>query len=94
MYAIVFDLDATILERRYPSPSLRDAYREVSDILRHHGFVQRDGASLYVSEAAKAVDCVLAVQDLSRLCAWFAPSVLDIRMLRIDEESDLSAALR
>jgi virulence-associated protein VapD len=93
MYAIVFDLDTTILERRYPSPSLRDAYREVSDILRHHGFAQRDGTHLYVTESGTAVDCVLAVQEIGRSCAWFAPCVLDLRMLRFDEETDLSCAL-
>jgi virulence-associated protein VapD len=39
------------------------------------------------------VTCVLAVQDLSKCYDWFAPSVRDIRMLRIEEGNDLREAM-
>ena len=37
--------------------------------------------------------CVLAVQDLALSLPWFAASVRDIRMLRIDELNDLMPAV-
>jgi len=40
-----------------------------------------------------AVTCVLAVQELSRTFPWFAASVRDIRMLRIEDNNDLKPAL-
>ncbi len=40
-----------------------------------------------------AVTCVLAVMDVSATFAWFAPSVRDIRMLRIEEFNDLMPAV-
>lgn len=40
-----------------------------------------------------AVTCVLAAMDLSRSLPWFAISVRDIRMLRIEEFNDLLPAV-
>ena len=41
-----------------------------------------------------AVACVLAVQDLVAALPWFAASVRDIRMLRIEELNDLMPVVR
>ena len=41
-----------------------------------------------------AVTCVLAAMELSRSLAWFAPSVKDIRMLRIEEFNNLMPAVQ
>lgn len=46
------------------------------------------------SEAVTAVTCVLAAQDLARSLAWFAASVHDIRLLRIEELNDLMPAVQ
>ena len=93
MYAIVFDLDVSMLEQMYPNPSWRNAYRDVGDILNKRGFERQQGSTYFGGNATTAVDCVLAVQELSRVYAWFTPSVTDIRMLRIEENNDLSPAL-
>ena len=37
-------------------------------------------------DTVDAVTCVLAIQDLAQRYSWFAPSVRDIRMLRIEVE--------
>ena len=50
--------------------------------------VSRGGASL------TAVSYVLAAMDLARSLPWFAASVRDIRMLRIEELNDLMPAVQ
>ncbi|HEX8382378.1 MAG TPA: virulence factor [Sphingomonas sp.] len=93
MYAIVFDLDVNMLEQTYPNPSWRNAYRDVGDLLIRRGFERQQGSTYFGGENTTAVDCVLVVQELSRTYPWFSPSVTDIRMLRIEENNDLSPAL-
>jgi len=41
-----------------------------------------------------SVTCVLAAMDLTRSLPWFAASVRDIRMLRIEELNDLMPAVQ
>jgi virulence-associated protein VapD len=41
-----------------------------------------------------AVTCVLAAMDLATQLPWFAASVRDIRMLRIEELNDLMPAVQ
>ena len=94
MYAIVFDLDVSMLEQMYPKPSWRNACRDVGDVLNRRGFERQQGWTYFGGEETTAVDCVLAVQELNRTYPWFSPSVTDIRMLRIEENNDLSPALR
>jgi virulence-associated protein VapD len=95
MYAIAFDLLTNEMEALYGSPGWRHGYKEVGDILRDHGFADHKQGSLYYGERdrVRAVDCVLAVQDLARQLPWFSACVRDIRMLRIEEEDDLSVAI-
>ena len=92
MYAIVFDLDTTVLEQTYSNASWRNAYSEIRKVLEDRGF-EWQGSTYFGSERITAVDCVLAVQALKREYNWFQPSVRDIRMLRIEENNDLGPAL-
>ena len=93
MYAIVFDLDTATLELTYPNQSWRNAYQDIRRVLEAKGFDWQQGSTYFGNERVTAVDCVLAVQDLKRAYNWFVPSVRDIRMLRIEENNDLSPAL-
>ena len=94
MYAIVFDLDTNLLRETYPSQSWNNAYSDVRRVLEQRGFDWQQGSTYFGNEKVTAVDCVLAVQELNRTYSWFQPSVRDIRMLRIEENNDLSPALR
>ncbi len=94
MYAIVFDLDTNLLRETYPSQSWNNAYSDVRRVLEQRGFDWQQGSTYFGNERVTAVDCVLAVQELNRAYSWFQPSVRDIRMLRIEENNDLSPALR
>jgi virulence-associated protein VapD len=94
MYAIAFDLVVEQLRARYSSTSPNNAYGEVRAILEDEGFAWRQG-SVYFGDPARvnAVTCVLAARRLAKQLPWFATCVRDIRMLRIEENDDLSPAV-
>jgi virulence-associated protein VapD len=93
MYAITFDLDTQVLEQTYGGNSWRNAYAEIRNALRTHGFDWQQGSVYFGDDTVNAVSCVLAVQDLTRRFAWFRPAVRDMRMLRIEENNDLGPAI-
>jgi virulence-associated protein VapD len=93
MYAIVFDFDTQVLEAVYPNASWRNAYNDVRTYLTSRGFDWQQGSTYFGDSTVDAVKCVRTVQKLSKKFAWFKPAVRDIRMLRIEENNDLSEAL-
>ncbi len=46
------------------------------------------------NEPVDAVKTVMAARKLASKYEWFAPSVRDIRMLRIEDDNDLMIAIR
>jgi virulence-associated protein VapD len=94
MFAIAFDLDTETLSQTYGSASHNNAYADIRRFLQDKGFDWQQG-SVYFGNPSRidAVRCVLAVQELSRAYPWFAASVRDIRMLRIEDNNDLKPAL-
>lgn len=94
VYAIAFDMDTDTLQRAYPGPSWNNAYAEIQRVLSRHGFSRQQGSVYFANPQVNAVTCVLAAMDLSRSLPWFAISVRDIRMLRIEEMNDLSPAVQ
>ena len=96
MYAIAFDLDTEILQQNYGSPSYNNAYTDIRKLLTtKHNFKWQQG-SVYFGDPEKvnAVSCVLAAMDIAQTFSWFAPSVRDIRMLRIEEQNNLMDAIQ
>lgn len=93
VYAISFDMDIESLKLHYGDP-YNNAYGEIRKILQSHGFAWQQGSVYFGGEAINAVTCVLAAMDLSRKLPWFAASVRDIRMLRIEEFNDLMPAVQ
>lgn len=93
LYAIAFDLDIEPLELHYGDP-YHDAYAEIRKILLKHGFTWQQGSVDFGGPDINAVTCVLAAIDLARALPWFAASVRDIRMLRIEEFNDLMPAVQ
>ena len=93
MYAITFDLNTKVLEASYESASWQNAYADVGRFLRQHGFDRQQGSVYFGDESVDVVRCQLAVQQLTAEFDWFAPSVTDIRMLRIEENNDLMPAV-
>jgi virulence-associated protein VapD len=90
VYAIAFDMDIDQLRTQYGDP-YNNAYLEIRRVLELHGFQWRQ-CSVYFGGAevtAATVTVMVAVIDLTTKLSWFAASVRDIRMLRIEEMNDL-----
>src|SRR5258708_2821390 len=93
VYAIAFDMDIEALRSIYGDP-YKNAYLEIRRVLQGHGFTWQQGSVYFGGEAVTAVTCVMAAMDLARSLPWFAASVRDIRMLRIEELNDLMPAVQ
>jgi virulence-associated protein VapD len=89
MYAITFDLDMDTLKAAYPGPSYTNAYSDIRRVLDSHGFDWVQGSVYFGNDAVTPVTCVLAVLDMKAKHPWFASSVRDMRMLRIEDNNDL-----
>ena len=93
VYAIAFDMDIEQLRTNYGDP-YNNAYLEIRRILQRHGFTWQQGSVYFGSPEVNSVTCVLAAMELARSLPWFAASVRDIRMLRIEELNDLMGAVQ
>ena len=93
MFAIAFDLDTSVLKNSYHNDSWQNAYNDVKIALEEYGFERRQGSVYFGNDDVDAVTCVLAIQNLSSDYTWFAPSVRDVRMLRIEDNNDLMPAV-
>lgn len=92
VYAISFDMDIDSLKTNYGDP-YHNAYSEIRKVLQRQGFTWQQGSVYFGGDSVNAVTCVLAAIELSRVLPWFAGSVRDIRMLRIEEFNDLMPAV-
>ena len=93
MYAITCDLDNKVLEASYPLPSWQNAYADIGRFLRERGFARQQGNVYFGDETIDVVRCQMSVQQLTFEFDWFAASVRDIRMLRIEDNNDLMPAV-
>ncbi len=94
MYAVAFDLDTEILRQTYGDPA-NNAYGEIKRFLLARGFEWQQGSVYFGNpDRINAVTCVVVINEMSRALPWFAASVRDIRMLRIEENNDLAPALQ
>lgn len=92
VFAIAFDMDIEQLRTNYGDP-YKNAYLEIRRVLQRHGFTLQQGSVYFGGPDVTSVTCVLAAMDLARVLPWFAASVRDIRMLRIEELNDLMPAI-
>jgi virulence-associated protein VapD len=93
VFAISFDMDTEQLRSNYGDP-YNNAYLEIRKVFQGHGFAWQQGSVYFGNEAVTSVTCVLAAMDLAESLPWFAASVRDIRLLRIEELNDLMPAVR
>lgn len=88
VYAIAFDMDIEQLRVHYGDP-YNNAYVEIRRVLEEHQFQWQQGSMYFGGPAVTATTVMVAVIDLTQRLSWFASSVRDIRMLRIEELNDL-----
>jgi virulence-associated protein VapD len=88
VYAIAFDMDIEQLRLHYGDP-YTNAYLEIRRVLEGHRFQWQQGSVYFGGPDVTAATVMIAVIDLTTRLPWFAASVRDIRMLRIEELNDL-----
>jgi virulence-associated protein VapD len=88
VYAIAFDMDIEQLRVHYGDP-YNNAYLEIRRVLEGQGFLWQQGSAYFGGPAVTAASVMVAVIELTTRLSWFAASVRDIRMLRIEELNDL-----
>ena len=88
VYAIAFDMDIEQLRVHYGDP-YNNAYLEIRRVLERHQFQCQQGSVYFGDSTVTAATVMVAVIDLTTQLPWFAASVRDIRMLRIEELNDL-----
>src|SRR5215213_3036561 len=88
VYAIAFDMDIEQMRVHYGDP-YNNAYLEICRILERHQFQWQQGSVYFGGADVTAATVMVAVIDLATQLPWFAASVRDIRMLRIEELNDL-----
>jgi len=93
VYAIAFDMEIEKLRLHYGDP-YNNAYVEIRQILEEHQFQWQQGSVYFGTPAVTAASVMVAVIDLTNRLPWFAASVRDIRMLRIEELNDLMPVVR
>lgn len=94
VYAIAFDMDTESLALSYGNDSYQNAYTDIRKVLERHGFTRQQGSVYFGGDKVNAVTAVMAAIDLAHKLPWFAGSVRDIRMLRIEENNDLMPAIQ
>jgi virulence-associated protein VapD len=93
VYAIAFDMDIEQLRVQYGDP-YNNAYLEIRRVLERHQFQWQQGSVYFGGAAVTAATVMVAVIDLATELPWFAASVRDIRMLRIEELNDLMPVIQ
>lgn len=93
MYAIAFDLSTEMLRETYRNDSIGNAYSDIRGVLNKFGFQRQQGSVYFGSEGTNAVTCFEAIAELAERFDWFSPSVQDIRMLRIEDDNDLTPVI-
>ena len=88
MYAISIELNHDTLIKTYQSEIYINAYNDIKKILKSYNFDDK-GSVYFGDKNVDAIDCVIAIQELTNLFPWFSASVQDIKMLRIEEITDL-----
>jgi virulence-associated protein VapD len=88
VYAVALEMNVEQLKLHYGDP-YNNAYLEIRRLLERHGFSWQQGSVYFGNATVTTADVMVAVIDLTTTFPWFAASVRDIRMLRIEEINDL-----
>ena len=90
-YAVVLSFDPERLAH-HQRPE-REALGEVASAIVGHGFMETVPGFYVASGDVDAVRAVVAVQGVADALSWFAPCLRSARLLRIEEDGDLTIAL-
>lgn len=90
MYAVLIDLDTdSLLEYE----KLNNVNQQIKIYMIENGFIWKQGNIYFGNENITAVNSVVVIQKLAQKYFWFSTCVKEVRMLRIEENTDLLPAL-
>ena len=90
MYAILINLDTdSLLEYE----KLNNVNQQIKTHMTENGFIWKQGNIYFGNENITAVSCVVVIQKLAQKYSWFSTCVKEVRMLRIEENTNLLPAL-
>jgi len=93
MYAITFNIDTNCRKDLHINDSLTDTYDCIRKFMEVNNFSWQQENVYYGNNKVDTVSCVLTIQSLAKRYPWFTACVKDIRMLRIEENTNLMPAL-
>ncbi len=93
MFAIAYDFNTDKLKANYHASSWNNAYSDFRKFMKEKGFSTQQGSVLYGNETVTAVTATLAIFEAAKKFPWLAPSIVDIRILRILDKDDLMPAV-
>lgn len=88
MYAIFFRLDPDSMQLHVGASS-----EPVAEMLEAKGFAKQAPGFHLGGPTLNAVDAVLTVQAIARELDWFAATVKDLRLVRVESIDNLQLAL-
>ena len=90
MYAVLIDLDTdSLLEYE----KLNNVNQQIKIYMIENGFIWKQGNIYFGNKNITAVNCVVVIQKLAQKYSWFSTYAKEVRMLRIEENTDLLPAL-
>lgn len=84
-----FDLNTNALKANYPGRNHRDAYSDIQNYMKRHGFVHRQYSGYDSKEPMTDNDLVAVIQGLSDEFYWLKECVQKIDTAEIGERHDL-----
>jgi virulence-associated protein VapD len=92
VFAITFDLVVKDVEKHHPSGYAAQAYTDIRDTLKNHGFDWIQG-SVYINPSEDLAGLYSTISDLKAL-KWFPHSVRDVRAFRVEQWSDFTNVVK
>lgn len=82
-------MDTNCLKNNYDGNNWNNAYNDISNILKKHGFNRIQGSVYLGDEGISEAHGTIALQELTAIYDWFHTCISNVRFYRI--ESDLDA---
>ncbi|GET45950.1 virulence protein [Capnocytophaga felis] len=91
MYAILFDIDVSVLKQNY-GESYPKAYDDIKELLKNYDFYQEQ-KGVYFSKTASKQETDNAIEALSKK-DWFLLSVKKVQTFKIEDWNDFTPTIQ
>lgn len=91
MYAILFDIDISVLEQNY-GKSYTQAFCEIEKLLENYNFY-KEQEGVYFSKVASKKETINVIEALSKK-DWFLLSVKKVQTFKIEDWNDFTPLIK